>query len=139
MHGPTIAAPGVLIAALFLVGCGPPATSSTREQVPGPAKGLSTDDTQAATERAAALSALEELEAAIAAARADVDSASAKAATATANQRLRLSDTRRAIVAANVALQKAREAVGRSDYAAAQQATLGVSEHLKGVSAKLRE
>jgi hypothetical protein len=139
MHGPTIAAPGVLLAVLFLGGCGSPATTSTREQVPGPEKGPSTADAQAAAERTAALKALEELESAIAAARADVASASAKAATATADRQLRLSDTRRAIVAANVALQKAREAVGREDYAAAQQATLGVSEHLKGVSAKLRD
>ena len=50
-------------------------------------------------------------------------------------RRLRISH---AIVAANVALQKAREAVGRGDYAAVQQATLGVVEHLKAVAAKVR-
>jgi hypothetical protein len=37
-----------------------------------------------------------------------------------------------------VALQKAREAIGFGDYAAAQQAMLGVPEHLRGVLEKMR-
>jgi len=42
------------------------------------------------------------------------------------------------MVAANVALQKSREALGRDDYAAARQATLGVAEHLRDVLAKMK-
>jgi hypothetical protein len=88
--------------------------------------------------RAGAVRSLEALEAAIVEAHAAVASASPHAATATREARLHLSETRRAIVAADVALQKAREALGREDYAAVRQATLGVAEHLTGIFGKLR-
>jgi Domain of unknown function (DUF4398) len=48
-----------------------------------------------------------------------------------------LSDARRAIVIANVALQKAREALGAGDYAAANAACVGVLEQLKAAEAAL--
>jgi predicted lipid-binding transport protein (Tim44 family) len=127
-----------LLAVVLLAGCASPRTTPGDAQDQSPRDGTSAAAGQSRTEQAAALGAVEELEAAVSAARTAVDSASAGAETATAEQRLRLSDTRRAIVAANVALQKAREALGRGDYAAASQATLGVAEHLKGILKKLR-
>jgi hypothetical protein len=139
MHRATIAALGVLVAVVLFLGCGSPSTNSPRGHAPGARAGPSAADVRSQADRAAAFSAVEGLEAAIAAARAAVDSTSAKAATATVDQRLRSSDTRRAIVVANVALQKAREALGREDYAAAQQATLGMAEHLKDVVGKMRD
>ena len=48
-------------------------------------------------------------------------------------ERMHVSDLRRAIVVANVAMQEAREAVSREDYAAARQATFGVADHLRAV------
>jgi len=42
------------------------------------------------------------------------------------------------VVGANVALQKAREALGRDDEAGAQQATLGVAAHLRQVVARIK-
>jgi hypothetical protein len=138
MHRPTITASGAMIAALLYLSCGSPTPPPPRAPASGPARGASAADAQPGADRAAALTAVEELESAIAAAHAAVASASQKAGAATGDEQLRISDTRRGIVAANVALQKAREAVGREDYAAAQQATLGVAEHLKGVSEKIR-
>jgi hypothetical protein len=46
-------------------------------------------------------------------------------------RRVSVSDGRRAIVVANVAVQKAREALSRSDYVAAREATKGVADRLQ--------
>jgi flagellar hook-basal body complex protein FliE len=128
MRRPTIAALAALIAWPLVFGCGPP-TPDPRQP---PAAG------QPGAGQAEAFKAVEDLEAAIDEARKAVGSASATSATATEEQRIRLSDARRAVVAANVALQKAREALGRGDDAAAKQAILGVGEHLREVVGKMK-
>lgn len=127
-----------LLALVVLAGCSSPRTAPADAQAQSRGNGPPAATGQSGAERARALAAVDDLEVTISTARAAVDSASAGAATATSEQRLRLSDTRRAIVVANVALQKAREALGREDYASASQATLGVAEHLKGILGKLQ-
>ncbi len=81
--------------------------------------------------RGDAVRAVDLLDAALGEARRRIESESATAKTRL--ERRHLSDARRAVVVANVALQKAREAIGREDYAAARQAASGVAEHLKAV------
>jgi hypothetical protein len=137
MHGPTIAGPAALVAVLMVLGCGSPRATSPADRSPG-AGGPAVSSSRRPDAEQAAIEGIEELESVVAEARRAVGSASAGTATASADQQLRLSDMRRAIVAANVALQKARAAVGRGDYAEARQATLGIAEHLQGVLAKLR-
>ena len=119
-----------ILAGLLCLACGSP---SRRQGTPP-----ETDAPQAGTERAEAFNAVADLEAAIDEARQAVGSASSRTAPSTDEQRLRLSDVRRAVVAANVALQKSREALGRDDYAAAREATLGVPEHLRAVLGKMK-
>ena len=53
--------------------------------------------------------------------------------------RLAVSDARRAIVVANVALQKAREALGGRDYAAVEAACAGVLEQLSAANTALTQ
>jgi hypothetical protein len=83
--------------------------------------------------QAAAMSAIQALEAAIDEARQHVTAAAAPGASTTREQRLGLSETRRAIVVANVSLQKARTAYVNGDFGAARDATAGVADHLKAV------
>lgn len=108
--------------------------SSSPDQAPPPAA----DAPQPASERAAAFKAVEDLEAAIAEARQAVGSPASGTSASAEEQRVRTSDARRAVVAANVALQKSREALSRDDYAAVRLATLGAAEHLRDVLAKLK-
>jgi hypothetical protein len=117
------------LAGLSCLGCGSPSP----RQVTPPAAAAS----QPGFERAEAFKEVADLEAAIGEARQAVGSASSGTTPSTDEQRLRLSDVRRAVVAANVALQKSREALSRDDYAAARQATLGVAEHLRDVLARM--
>jgi hypothetical protein len=128
MHRPTIAALAAVLAAPLILGCGSP--------TPGPRQAPAAPPQRA--ERAEVLDAVQDLEAAVAEARKAIGTASSSSAAATDAQRTGLSDARRAVVAANVALQKAREALGRDDYAAARQATLGVAGHLRGILGKMR-
>lgn len=86
------------------------------------------------TARADAMRSIEGLEAAVEEARRRVASAEAASAPTTREQRAALSDTRRAIVVANVALQKARTAFTSGDFAAARAATAGVADRLKAPS-----
>lgn len=81
--------------------------------------------------RAAAAASLSQTNASLAQARAFVDQATAHPPR-TRPERVHVSEVRRAVVVANVAVQKAREAMGREDYAA-------VSKDLEGVAARLDE
>jgi len=82
--------------------------------------------------RGAASAALHQAEASLANARAFVDEATAHPPR-TRPERLHVSEVRRAVVVANVALQKAREAMGREDYPAAREAIEGVPARLDEV------
>ena len=119
-----------ILAGSLCAACGSP---SRRQETPPAA-----DAPQPGSARAEALNAVADLEAAIDEARQAVGSASSGTTRSTDEQRLRVSDVRRAVVAANVALQKSREALGRDDYAATREATLGVAEHLREVLGKMK-
>ena len=125
----TIVAAAIL-AGSFLLACGSPSPG----QAPPPGAAAA----QPAPERAEAFKAVEELAAAVDEARRAVGSVSSGTSPSAGEQALRVSDARRALVAANVALQKSREALSRDDYAAARQATLGMAEHLRDVVAKMK-
>jgi hypothetical protein len=125
----TTAALAAILGSSLCLACGSPPVP---QETPRAA-----DTPQPGTERPEALKAVSDLEAAIAEARQAVGSASSGRTASTSEQELRISDVRRATVAANVALQKSREALSRDDYAAARQATLGVAEHLREVLAKI--
>ncbi len=75
---------------------------------------------------------VQNLEAAVEAARQKVAAAAAAPSPSRAQQTA-LSDTRRAIVVANVFLQKARTALSSGDYAAAREATEGAADRLNAV------
>ncbi len=126
----TIAAPAAVLASSLCLACGspPPLQEAPR----------ATEAPRPVPERTEAFKAVEGLAAAIDEARQAVGSASSGTTEAADEQRLRVSDVRRALVAANVALQKSREALSRDDYAAARQAALGVAEHLREVVAKMK-
>ena len=85
-------------------------------------------------EAACAATAMEQAQASLAAARAFTDAATAKPPR-TRPERLHVSEVRRAVVAANVAVQKAREAIGRDDFAAATEALDAVRAQLDEVMA----
>jgi hypothetical protein len=125
----TIAALAAVLASSLCLTCGAP---SRRQATPPGAEAERLE-----SERAEALKAVEDLAAAIDEARHAVGSASSGSTAAAGERQLRVSDVRRALVAANVALQKSREALSRDDSAATRQATLGVAEHLRGVLAKM--
>ena len=125
----TIVAAAILAGSLLLA-CGSPSPG----QAPPPGAAAA----QPAPERAEAFKAVEDLAAAVDDARQAVGAMSSGASPAADGQQLRVSDVRRALVAANVALQKSREALSRDDYAAARQATLGMAEHLRDVVAKMK-
>ncbi|HOC19292.1 MAG TPA: DUF4398 domain-containing protein [Vicinamibacterales bacterium] len=84
--------------------------------------------------RARATTAMDQAQASLAAARAFTDAATAKPPR-TRPERLHVSEVRRAVVAANVAVQKAREAIGRDDFAAATEALDAVRAQLDEVMA----
>jgi hypothetical protein len=87
------------------------------------------------TARADATRRLQELEAAVDTARQRVAAAEAPGRTRTRADQLALSETRRAIVVANVSLQKARTAIVSGDYTTARQATEGVADRLMAIAA----
>jgi hypothetical protein len=126
----TIAVPAAILAGSLCLACGSP---SRRQETPPAAEAP-----QPGPERTEAFTSVENLAAAVDEARRAIGSASSGTSAAADEQRLRVSDARRALVAANVALQKSREALSRDDYAAARQATLGVAEHLRDVLAKMK-
>jgi hypothetical protein len=125
----TIAALAAVLASSLCLACGSP---SRRQETPPGAEAARPE-----SERIEAFKAVEDLSAAIDEARQAVGSASSGPAAGVVDQQLRVSDVRRALVAANVALQRSREALSRDDPAAARQATLGAAEHLRGVLAKM--
>jgi hypothetical protein len=84
--------------------------------------------------RRVAQASLEQAQASLTTARAFADAAAAKPPRSRP-ERLHVSEVRRAIVVANVAVQKAREAIGRHDYRAAGQALEGVRARLDEVMA----
>ncbi len=103
------------------------------------ARELSEAATAAATRgkeaaRAAAEHALQQAQASLTAARAFTDAATEKPPR-THPERLHVSEVRRAIVSANVSLQKAREAMGREEYGAVSEALEGVPARLSAVLA----
>jgi hypothetical protein len=130
MPRPTFAIVAPVLAGSLCLACGSPAP----KQVPAPAA----ETEQPESDRAEALKAVQGLQAAIDEARQAVGSASSAATESAEEQALRVSDVRRAMVGANVALQKSREALSRNDFAAARQATLGEAEHLREVLAKMK-
>jgi hypothetical protein len=95
-------------------------------------------DTEAARQRDAAkteaMERIQALQEAVDEARARVAAAEPKATSLSRTDRLVLSETRRAIVVANVSLQKARTAVADGDYSAARAATDGAVERLAAAS-----
>jgi hypothetical protein len=81
--------------------------------------------------RAEAERSVRQLEGVIGSARAEADKAEAEHPSRAAQRHA--SDIRRAIVVANVALQKAREALTRGDYGGVHQAVAGVADHVNAV------
>jgi hypothetical protein len=126
----TIAAAATILAGSLFLACGSPSP------VPSPRSGAAA--AQPGPDRAEALKAVEDLTAAVDEARQAVGSIPSGASPTADERRLRVSDVRRALVAANVALQKSREALSRDDYTTARQATLGMAEHLRDVVAKMK-
>ncbi|RPJ74151.1 MAG: hypothetical protein EHM24_06630 [Acidobacteria bacterium] len=114
----------VLAVALGVAACGPSREEAARAEAEASAR------RDAAAARDQALRALRELESAIAAARESVRAGDT--VTASRAQALHVSEIRRAIVVANVAVPKAREALSREDHAA-------VREVLKGAAGRLRD
>lgn len=89
---------------------------------------------QKAVARDTTMRAIRTLEQSIAGARQQIEAVQVPArAPKTRADRLHVSDLRRAIVVANVALQKARAAVAEDDYPGANQALAGAAERLRAV------
>ena len=126
MRGPIIGVV-ILAAALPAAACGP----SREEAARGEAEASNRRTATAARDQA--VQDLRELESAIAAAREAIRAGDT--ATASRAQALHVSDIRRGIVVANVAVQKAREALSREDYAAAREALSGAAGRLRDVVA----
>ena len=125
MRCPIICACLLTAAVAGLTGCGP----SEAERAQAEARIAAERQAEARTE---ALRGLRELEAAVADAREAVRTA-AEVASPDRARALHLSDMRRAIVVANVAVQKAREAISREDYPAVVQAVSGQAGRLRDV------
>jgi hypothetical protein len=87
------------------------------------------------SDRNAAFESAARLESRVAEARTFVATAGSDPAKLTRGERLQVSDVRRAIVAANVALQKAREALGAGDAATSRQVSEAATERLSGILA----
>ena len=111
---------------------GPTACGSKPDR-PAPPTRTSPD----APTRAAAVRAIETLESAVGEARSRVSAADASGVAGTTAGRQAVSETRRVIVVANVALQKAREALVRGDDAGAAQAVSGVAERVLATAAAI--
>jgi hypothetical protein len=120
----------VATAGLLLAACTPsshePGTPAAREAASLAAQG---EDSA----RADAVRRVEELEAAIGDARRRIAEAETSRSLSR-QQRLVLSETRRAVVVANVALQKARTALAAGDFSGASQATEGAADKLRSVA-----
>jgi hypothetical protein len=117
-----------ILAVAVTVACGPPPRKETA------------DADRAAAANAAALRA--EAEQAVGTVAASVDRlrnaiTAAEGARPPTQNRKAVSDARRAIVVANVALQEARAALGRNDPAQAKAACEGVLDRLNGALAAL--
>jgi len=110
-----------------------PACSREKPKAAPISKAASIAAERAEAARADASRRLQELEAAVEDARQRIGRAEANP-TLTRQQRLALSETRRAVVVANVSLQKARTAFAANDYAAASLATEGAADRLRAVA-----
>jgi len=117
----------ILATALGAAACGPSREETARVEAEASARRT------ARAARDQAVRDLRELESAIAAAREAIRAGDT--ATASRAQALRVSEIRRGIVVANVAVQKAREALSREDYAAAREALSGAAGRLRDVVA----
>ena len=125
MRGPIIRA-AWLAAALAASACGPSREDAARAEA-----AVAGETATAARDRA--VRELRELEAGIASAREAVRAGDTP--TASREQSLHVSEIRRGIVVANVALQKARAALSRQDDAAARDALSGAAARLRDVVA----
>jgi hypothetical protein len=126
MRGPTIRVV-ILAAALAADACGPSREEVARAEAEASAR------RRATAAREQAVRDLRELESAIAAAREAIRAGDT--ATASRAQALHVSEIRRGIVVANVAVQKAREALSREDYPGARGALSGAAGRLREVVA----
>ena len=127
MPGPIIRVALAAAALAAVAACGP----SREEAAQADAKAAA--QRSAAAARDQALRELRELEAAIAGAREAIGTGDTT--TTSRAQALHVSDIRRGIVVANVAVQKAREALSREDYAAARESLAGAAGRLRDVVA----
>lgn len=116
-------------AGLLVAACSPSGRETARPATTAAQAPASPEETA----RADASRRVQELEAAITDARQRIAAAEAKASL-TRQERLILSETRRAVVVANVSLQKARTSLVAGDFAAASQATEGAAERLRAVA-----
>ena len=116
--------------ALATVGCGTPVGQGAEPGQANPASAAKADGQRG---REDALRAIDALETRVAVARDSVSRAGVDASKLTRADRLHVSDVRRAIVAANVALQKAREALSGGDAATARQVSATALERLSEV------
>ena len=128
MRGPITRLCATAAAGLWLAACGP---GPDRAATPANDAATRAATAQEAA-RADAMQRVRNLEAAVEGARQRVAAAAAAPALPRAQQ-IALSDTRRAIVVANVSLQKARTALASGDYAAAREATEGAADRLNAV------
>jgi len=120
-------ATGILLAflaCLLASACGPS---------PGRDEGAQAAAARPGAARDEALRAIRELESAVDEARRFVEAAGTPAETAEAKARRLVSETRRAIVVANVSLQKARTALAGGDAQAALAAMAGAVERLNAI------
>jgi len=120
----------VAVAGLFLAGC---SWSDPAPATPRPKDAASIAAERAEAARADATRRLQELESGIEDARRRIADAETRPSLSKQERRV-LSETRRAVVVANVSLQKARTAVAAGDYAGASQATEGAADKLKSVA-----
>jgi hypothetical protein len=114
---------------LLLAACSPSRNEPARRAPTAEEAGRAREEAA----RADASQRVQELEAAIGDARQRIATAEARPSL-TRQERRVLSETRRAVVIANVSLQKARTALAAGDYAAAGQATAGAAERLRAVA-----
>jgi len=119
---PSLAA--IALLGLALTACGPPAGEDRVARRPTPE----------AEARAGAIREIEALESAVRDARARVAAAETPTGAEAPARRQAISDTRRAIVVSNVALQKAREALVAGDYGQSRLATSGAADRLRAIA-----
>jgi hypothetical protein len=132
MRHPTIGTCLLTFSLALAAGCRAPAQEApkTGQASPGPSDGV------AAAARAQAVNAVARLESKVADARRVVESAGPDVGSLPRAERLHVSDVRRAIVSANVVLQKARAALSNGDAETARQVAEAGAAHLSEVLEK---